>query len=809
MTDQHPKAWEEEIPQEPPEITVTDAASANSPDPAPEPEPPTYPEPTDTYTLAEARGKVSQFVDEFARDALKPKRSTDFNPPLVIAINAPPGIGKTHAMMQRVVDLLKAGKKVIILVPTHMLGEQLARDLEKNLSARVYRSRDAADPIAVEIGVKMCRQMDRIKSIRGALGDEEKHACKSGKEECKFYDRCGFQRQKRNPPQLWIVAHQMLHRKLPDFICKDGDPDVVIIDEAFHDAGNDKDLKLHLSWLIENRRDKVAFPAGFEADQNQRLIDISMRTHQALMPLAVEGRDCRIDKQMLAGYLTLEGAQEAVEFEWKRKRRLEREYPEEKLGRVYPGQDEDEAKTNADAREDHNRRVEALATFWEKARDLLVSDLETSLHLYFEPYLFIDKFKAPGIRIMRRSKLHEWVTRCPVLHLDATMNPVVVKQLFPHAVFREVNVKFPPTETVFIKQVTDRIGGKTAFVGKRVDEVRDEVNLLAGFYRDARVAVICPDGLEKELRKSAPKNVAFAHYHHLRGRNDLEKADVTVLIGRDEPPPEIVEAKTRLLFEREVTPLPDPPPGQTRYYPRVTRYLRLRDGQTVPVINHRHPDEGVEAYRWLSVEAELIQAAYRPRPLNRSSWQPLILFILTSICLPLPVDSAMQWKDAVSSLFQRMFREKGMATDSPTHAFRMFPGWFTSVKAAEHRLQREPYREPRLIKEFLQFVPAEWQEGESRLHTRMTPQNPVYRNLQDSGGSSTIPVRLVEAALFEEEWPGVKAIRYREVGSKANRPATLYYLPHMHPDPLASFSTALGCDVVPFTEEKKSHAGQR
>src|SRR6202011_3837682 len=108
------------------------------------------------------------------------------------------------------------------------LGEQLARDLEKALAARVYRSRDAADPLAVRIDTKMCLEPKRTKAIRGALGDEEKHACKSSKGVCKFYDVCGFQRQKRNPPKIWIVAHQLLYRRLPDFIRKGGDPDVVI-----------------------------------------------------------------------------------------------------------------------------------------------------------------------------------------------------------------------------------------------------------------------------------------------------------------------------------------------------------------------------------------------------------------------------------------------------------------------------------------------------------------------------------------------------------------------------------------------------
>lgn len=789
---------------------------------------PTYPEPTDTCTLPKARERVAQFVDEFVREVLKPKKSTDFNPPTVIAINAPPGIGKTHAILQRIPELLKAGLKVVIVVPTHVLGEQLARDIEKKHSARVYRSRDAADPLAIEIDTKMCLQTRRTKAIRGALGDEEKHGCKSGKRECQFYRQCGFQRQKKDPPKLWIVAHQLAYRNLPKFI---DSPDVVIIDEAFHDAGNDRDLKFHIHWLIENRRDKVAFPDGFEADQNQRLIDISIRAHQALTPLVVDGKHCRITRATLAAGLTVEAMAEAAEYEWKRKRNLERDYPDDGLAAVYPGQEESEAITNSELRVEHNLKVEALATFWEKARDLLASDLETSLNLYFDPCLDIDDECRPGIRIMRRSKLHDWVTRRSILHLDATMNQTVVKQLLPQAQFREVNVKFPATETALVKQVIDRINGKSSLTGKRVDEIREEVKLLAGLCRDAKVAVICSSELEKDLRKVAPSNVTLAHYHHLRGRNDLEKVDVHVLIGRDEPSPGSIEAKARLLFEREVAPLTDPPAGKTRYYDRVTQHLRLRDGKTVSVENHQHPDGGVEALRWLAVEAELIQAVYRARPLNRTPWRPLTIYLLTAVCLPLPVDRVMLWKEARPSLCQRMMQERGMATDSPAHASKMFPDWFKSgVEAAKKALQRQPYRQPRLIKTFLSFAPVEWEDGISRLHIRMRGQNPVYSSTQDSVPSSPqneppdsrsrrkadlyasilfdgeppilFPVRLVEAALFEEEWPGAETIQYREIGSRANRPATLWYDPRRIEDPLPALSAVLDCELAPWTKQE-------
>ena len=785
----------------------------------PQPAPPTYPEPANPLTKAKARERVAEIIDDFVREVLKPSSTElyDFNRPSRVAINAPPGIGKTYAVLARIEDLLNAGKDVVIAVPTHVLGEQLARDLEKNLSARVYRSRDAADPLAVEIDIKMCRAQKRIKAIRGALGDEEKHACKSARGQCVFYETCGFQRQKRNPPKLWIVAHQLLYRNLPKFI---PDPDVVIIDEAFHGAGKDRDLKLHLNWLIDNRRDKVAFPDGFEADKNQRLIDISMRAHQALTPLAVAGEYRRIDRQMLEGYLSVEAASEAVEYEWKRKRVLERDYPEERLAAVYPSQDEDEAINNSEARADHNLQVEALATFWEHVRDLLASDLETSLNLYFEPHLLIDKVAQPGIRIMRRSDVHEWVTRCPVLHLDATMNQTVVTELLGGTQFHEVTVRFPATEVVYVEQVNDVINGESSYIVKEIGnnrgresrfrEIRDTVNMIAGWHRGRKVAVICPADLEKALRKTAPGNVALAHYHHLRGRNDLEDVDVLVLAGRSEPPPSQMEADGRLTFRREVTPI-SPQPGRFPYYPTVSRFMRLRDGTTVRVENHEHPDPGVEALRWLAVEAELIQAIYRARPLNRVPWKPLKVYVLTSVCLPIPVDKAVPWSRMRPSLTQLMLAAKGIATDSPSDAYRLFPDLFKTVKAAEQALYKRPAVSRRLLKRFLQFMPLDTPLGRFIPGERgPADESPdvCYKSNTDIGGlipGQPTPLKIVLGEIWDDgEWPAAKTLKYRRAGSRANRPSTLTYLPEIHPDPLAALGAALGCEVLAVSEAEDS-----
>jgi len=87
-----------------------------------------------------ARLTLDRIVDDFAAAAptwgdLWPRAlggGIDLNlQPPVVAINAPPGLGKTQNALERVVPAaLKAARKVLIAVPRHKLGEQLVATWE-------------------------------------------------------------------------------------------------------------------------------------------------------------------------------------------------------------------------------------------------------------------------------------------------------------------------------------------------------------------------------------------------------------------------------------------------------------------------------------------------------------------------------------------------------------------------------------------------------------------------------------------------------------------------------------------------------
>jgi hypothetical protein len=730
-------------------------------------------------------------------------------------IKAPAGIGKTTLACERVGDLLDAGKTVMIAMSTHALGEQIVEVLEIKEGARVYRSRDALDPNGPEPDTKMCLEPRRLFAIEGALGDVDGDACKSKRGVCDNFDNCGWQRQKRNPPKLWLVAHQLLFKELPDFIPK---PDVLIIDESFGKAAIDTDIKLHIDWLINNLDDRFAFPRGLDGRNvdNELLIRISKLAYLPFVDLVTLGRRSRISRDMFR-HITADEVAKAKDLEWVRKRRLDREYrgikndpdhPDMKI--VRPGGPEPESIEQADLRRQHNQRVKARAVFFEYVERLKAGESELSQNLYYRPNLEINRERRAGILIKRRSELHEWVTNCDILHLDATMNEALVERDLPNAEFSYVNVNFPSLPGVsHVEQITDCMMTTKSILPEegatddrnlrremRFEDIRATIALVAEWHSGELVIVIGQAELETKLMKAGiPKNVRLAHFNALRGRNDLKDCRALILIGRTEPGVRDMEDQARLLFGREVITIPESANPYDAYYDKLSKPLWMRDGSAVTVRNSVHPDAAVEALRYSTCDAELEQAYYRTRPLTRTVANPLSTYVLVSVALPVPIDRAVTWHEMRPNIFQLMKLARGFATDSPTDAVALFPKIFDSgVEAAKKAMQRQPYVSPKLIKRFLAWVSDGADAGK-----RGQSSVRIYSNR----GLSPLPpepgLKLALVGVYSGgDWPNHRSatLKYRRARSTSPRITTLRYDPTMNADPLAEISVELKCDLI-------------
>ncbi len=153
-----------------------------------------------------------------------------------------------------------------------------------------------------------------------------------------------------------------------------------------------------------------------------------------------------------------------------------------------------------------------------------------------------------------------------------------------------------------------------------------------------------------------------------------------------------------------------------------------------------------------------------------------------------------------------MLAAKGMATDSPSDAYRLFPDLFSTARAAEDALRRHPAASKRLLKRFLQFMPLDTPLGPFTPWRTLAdePANVCNKSNTDICGlipGKRTPLKIVQAELWDGgEWPLAQTVKYRRAGSRANRPSSLTYLPEIHPAPLAALSAALGCEVVAVNE---------
>jgi hypothetical protein len=708
-------------------------------------------------------------VDHFVAEALAPwpvvidlnLEGPIYTPqPPVRCINMTPGLGKTTAVLARLVPaMLAAGKVVHIYIPRHDLGRQ-QRDFlaATGIDSRVYQSRGADD--LEKPGQTMCLEIERTSAISDALGEVDTLACKSAKGVCQFYEGdggCGYQGQLRDPPRVWIIPINNLFLPLPSRIPK---PDIVVIDEHFHDACLEDDVVLEINDIIHNRvwpkaktEDQEIKRANAEAD----LRAISQKVYMVLHEQLSQQARCRARRDWFDDVITAKDAKEAHRLEWARKLPIDD---------VFPGMPSEQAVERALLCAQHNQLVDRLCKFWKKLALTLEHDWDLSLYLSIDRECTIpfSEHTAPAVTIASRMELREGVSNCPTLHIDGTMVPLIVQQFYPYATFHQIAVKTPSFLTVSVVQQTDRVISKSSNSKLIVEECRRLIETEARA-TNGIVGVITLSYIEAELNKGRPLpgNVKIAHYGNITGLNDMAEVSTIILVGRLEPRPINLEKTARLMFKREVQ-------GIEGYYPKMQRLLAIRDStEVVSVEGTFHPDPGVEALRWLAHEGETIQAYHRARPINRTAANPLRAVIASNSCLPIEVDQVTSWDGMQPCLFETMIAMGGAVPSSYGDMADAYPALFPTAEAARADHARE----------------------RGRLYG-------VTSLLVSFKGNDTISGRrwvLVKPAGPYREVTPFKAIKYRRAGAPGRAP-TLMFDPDRVPDPIAWLRERLGCEVV-------------
>jgi hypothetical protein len=587
--------------------------------------------------VSAARDKVGLFIDRFVWDALRWREQRDDWPTIVAeygigltdfydqcfdAMFPPPryglaaqvGLGKTQAYLERLpllIAALKPGHCVLITVRDHKLSQELKRRArEAGIDAEVYLGPAQNDPD--QPGETMCRIPKELAAFQSA-GIAGK-LCRA----CPHRQVCGYQIQRHKKSKVWIAASQIIFRKrgmpIPptDFLIVDEDP----IPGGVEGDNPAQPMTLRSDEVPDRiRRAMKKLPLGTPLQRSH--FDISDRELSEEIRIAFGGKQA----VELSDEATVEEIEQVVEIALS------------------------------------NGRCVLRASFYREILDngpwgmraVNLEDGVVGLRWWRQRHIHSD-FDVPTLiadatahfdatrRIIKQWQAPHGYEGEPYVDEDGSIaydydyppNPIMpVTQLSaatPHATYRQI--LFSGAAAKFRDNGT---GANNVAKVRRYIEARS-----VGF---AKVLVICQLDLEGQLKElGLPPNVETAHFNNIRGRDEWNDIDLLIVIGRTQPRTEAMERQAEALFRAPVKTL------GPEYYDRIWEPLT---GTDTLVEAERHPDPQAELMRWLTCEAELIQAIGRVRAVNRTAENPVQIDTINQVPLPdIGIDEVVEWDDA-------------------------------------------------------------------------------------------------------------------------------------------------------------------
>ncbi len=226
---------------------------------------------------------------------------------------------------------------------------------------------------------------------------------------------------------------------------------------------------------------------------------------------------------------------------------------------------------------------------------------------------------------------------------------------------------------------TDRRGNpispkKTSEAARLRRQVLDLLKMLPG-----KALLVTYKQAEAVLQPDLPPHVEVAHFGALRGLNAYEHCETAVVMGREQPSAQAIEALTRPFCATD--PEPFIPIGE---YVLQSRGRRMRNGGANVAEVQVHPDTRCQAMLEQVREAEIAQAVDRVRPVfNRRR-----IIVLTNVALDLTVDHALTWPELRPGKFAYAFAQHGVLPLSAGDLCRGFPDLWRLENTAKVELSR-------------------------------------------------------------------------------------------------------------------------
>jgi hypothetical protein len=578
------------------------------------------------------------------------------------------GTGKSRTTADQIAEL-RGDAAIWWLVPTlAKADEQVAEYTERagagSMKARVVRGRGAPDP-RTDNADAMCPRHEVVNRAAAMGINVQEEICNNG---CSLRFSCGFQHQatvlRNNPLGLFVMSADYLW--LP---CPAPRPDLVIVDESviakateilsFDPARIVDDHK----WAARDLDDAMAFRAtalliraalvehpGGELSF-LRSCDVTDRALKACIDHLFSKEEAKAtvnggmtDKQIASILDAIEAREILKVIKLFRQVRREFEQPRDRLTSVW----------------------------FEPARLVMVNG-----QLERQPRVVVSYVRPLRIR-----------KEVPILCLDGTGSIDLNRNIFGDhmtlkrfAVPRDAEV-YQATSKTFSRQSitgTDHKGNprsakNVAEAARLRAQVVEFLSILPG-----NVLLVSYKAAIEALLDDLPPHVATAHFGALRGLNSFEHCETVVVMGREQPSPQVIEALTRPFCADN--PAPFLPVGD---YVAQTRGRRMRNPEAFNLIEVQvHFDARCQTVLEQIREAEMVQAIDRVRPVfNRRK-----IFVLNNLPLDLTVDRALTWSELRPGKFVLAFAREGVLPLSARDLGHCFPDLWRSEKAAADALR--------------------------------------------------------------------------------------------------------------------------
>ena len=630
------------------------------------------------------------------------------------------GSGKTAAAIEALPALLAAGRAagrgpVLFTHPRHALGDEIAERIRARHPAvhvAIWRGMAADDP--ANPGRKMCQDPELPRAAKAA-GLPATHGCRA----CPLAPACAYlAQQDTRDVDVWIAPHQVLFltpfaawpRATVDEKTVPVWASAVIVDEDLSSAG--------LAGLNPLEPVQLALSA-LEFTETPNLVDFD---RDRLLNLRKRGRDA-IEHQPEGGLFreplvaaelhempghfglgTVSAAREWAKLEWLCK-------PKVKLA---------EEATRADALAAYEA---AAGQGFTRLRPILATRIEAflaagdtrSVNLTMDPAATLGREQGtgPAVRFAWRQDFHDAWRNAPLLFLDATGRPEILRLWAPALEVVDIEVQAPHQHVV---QAADRSFSRTmltapANVAKLADILMVETAAAPGTVlavaqqaveRLLRPLVAARGGVRDPIPEGGSENdpatyrfpagavLHLAHHGDVTGSNAWQDAATVVAIGRPATNRLVGERRAEVLAGRGVDLAAD---AKGDHWPTTPAAIRMADSTGRAIARQPcHPDPLVEAGRWAVTEGAVLQAIGRPRGVRRTAATPVRVVILAAVALPVTVAELTTWDDLVPDRLATAAAEAALNRRAmplaPADLSKARPDLWETAKAAKLCLER-------------------------------------------------------------------------------------------------------------------------